>query len=354
MKRMLYLMGIDWYWIKQRPQILALELEKEYSLTVVYLTEIFQKIELRKDQDEVKDCRAVPAIPFRDKCKIASWMEKKYFQKAVKNIEEYDTIWLAHPAFYKYIDKGYKGTVVYDCMDDHCALSADPKISRELKKQENALVKRADFIFASSHLLKEKIERKGGKGKTWLIRNGFQADEIHESQKPVKKKKYKIGYYGTIAEWMDLALIYGSLEKNKDIEYHFIGPVRIPKPKGDKNVIFEGVAEHEQLYEKTRDYDAYIMPFQVNEIIEAVDPVKLYEYISMGKCVISVWYKEIDRFAPYVYFYRNEEEYTKLMERLCLEGFPPKYERQQQLDFLGENSWDERYKRIKSVLSDRC
>lgn len=59
MKKILYMMGIDWYWIKQRPQILSLELDKDYSVTVVYLKEIFQRIELRKDRDEVNDCRAI-------------------------------------------------------------------------------------------------------------------------------------------------------------------------------------------------------------------------------------------------------------------------------------------------------
>lgn len=28
-KKILYLMGIDWYWIKQRPQMIAIELDKE-------------------------------------------------------------------------------------------------------------------------------------------------------------------------------------------------------------------------------------------------------------------------------------------------------------------------------------
>lgn len=353
MKKILYMMGIDWYWIKQRPQILALELDKDYSVTVVYLKEIFQRIELRKDRDEVNDCRAITAIPFRDKLKIASWIEHCCFRRAVKNIEEYDFLWLGHPAFYKYIDKDYKGTVLYDCMDDYSALSTDSRITRELQRLEDALVKRADIIFVSSCVLKENVERIGGKGKTWLIRNGFPAEEIHEPQQAVKKNRYKIGYFGTVAEWMDFNLIYDSLEKNKNIEYHFIGPMGVEKPKENDRIIFEGVVEHRELYEKTKDYDAYIMPFQVNDVVRAVDPVKLYEYISMGKCVISVRYKEIERFSPFVHFYKDEEEYVRVIKRLSKEGFPPKFDKKEQLEFLNNNSWDERYKIIRNIMKNR-
>ena len=94
------------------------------------------------------------------------------------------------------------------------------------------------------------------------------------------------------------------------IQYHFIGPVHQTRLPSHPRIIFEGIVEHKQLYEKTKDYDCLIMPFQINEIIRAVDPVKLYEYISLGKCVISVEYEEIKRFELFVYFYRTQEEYN--------------------------------------------
>ena len=36
MKKMLYMMHIDWDWIFQRPQILAMELSKYFDVTVQY------------------------------------------------------------------------------------------------------------------------------------------------------------------------------------------------------------------------------------------------------------------------------------------------------------------------------
>ena len=165
------------------------------------------------------------------------------------------------------------------------------------------------------------------------------------------KKTYTIGYFGTIAEWFDFNLLENSLNIFDNVEYRLVGP-NAANYIGKKRLLLEGVVQHSELGAKIKDYDALIMPFVVNDIILAVDPVKLYEYISFGKCVISVWYPEIDRFSPYVYFYRTQEEYMNLLTELIRTGFRPKYNEKQQIEFLKDNSWDARYKTIKNVLND--
>ena len=119
MKKILYFMGVDWYWIKQRPQILAEYLEQDYDVTVVYIKELFQKQSLRKDQDELEKSIAVPVIPYRDKSRCAYSLQRLLFHKVTKHINEYDTVWIGHPLLYRYIPQTYKGKIIYDCMDNH-------------------------------------------------------------------------------------------------------------------------------------------------------------------------------------------------------------------------------------------
>ncbi len=342
MKKILYLMAVDWYWIKQRPQIIALELSKDYEVTVVYLSEIFQKLELRKEKDQLPDSRQVPAIPFRDKNKAACRIQGYFMKKAMGRLDQYDMIWLGYPTLYKYIPSDYRGKIIYDCMDNHEAFCEDKKIQSEIRKNEKELLKRADIIFATSQYLKNKLMAGGRNEGIYLSRNGFEMNRLYPPKAVSQKGHYKIGYFGTISEWMDFEAVEKSLEQNPLIQYHFIGPVHQAKLPSHPRIIFEGVVEHKQLYEKTKDYDCLIMPFQINEIILAVDPVKLYEYISLGKCVISVWYPEVERFEPFVYFYRTQEEYAALMRWLCEAGFPVKYTVKEQKEFLDRNSWRKR------------
>ncbi len=352
MKKILYLMAVDWYWIKQRPQIIALELSKDYEVTVVYLSEVFQKLELRKEKDELPDSRRVPAIPFRDKHKAACRIQRHFMKKAMGRLDQYDMVWLGYPTLYKYIPSDYKGKIIYDCMDNHEAFCEDKKIQSEIRKNEKELLKRADIIFATSQYLKNKLMAGGRKEGIYLSRNGFEMNRLYPLKKVLRKEYYKIGYFGTISEWMDFEAVEKSLERNSLIQYHFIGPVHQTKLPSHPRIIFEGVVEHQQLYEKTKDYDCLIMPFQINEIILAVDPVKLYEYISLGKCVISVEYEEIKRFEPYVYFYKTADGLVELIEELTESGFPCKYTEEQQREFLKENSWESRCDDVIRVMEE--
>lgn len=342
-KKILYLMGIDWYWIKQRPQIIAEMLDKDYDVTAAYYKEVFLKLSLRQDKDELDKSYAIPAIPYRDKSKFAFLIQKFFFRVLIKKIKKFDIIWICHPLLFRYIPKDYSGKIVYDCMDNHEALCGDVKIRSMIHKTEKRLVQRANVIYASSNGLLEKMEHLGGGGKSVLVRNGFISQEIHEPVKPVHKEKYRIGYFGTIAEWMDFSLLLESLEKNPSVEYHLWGPAANIKIPQHPRIVMEGVIEHRQLWEKVKEMDCLIMPFQVNDIIRDVDPVKLYEYISMGKAVISVWYEEVERFRPFVYFYENGKQLHELLNDLCDENFKTNYTYLEQKAFLEQNSWSVRY-----------
>ena len=143
-----------------------------------------------------------------------------------------------------------------------------------------------------------------------------------------------------------------SLEEWNNLEYHLIGPVHKECPKTHERIVMEGIVEHNKLSDFVMDYDCLIMPFYVNDIVEWVDPVKLYEYIATGKCIISVKYQEIIRFNNYVYFYSNTTEYFDILRNLIRNGFVPKYNEQQQTDFLAENSWEKRFVELDAILNE--
>lgn len=349
MKKILYLMGIDWYWIKQRPQILAEYLAKDYNVTVVYMKEVFCRQELRKDKDELEQSYAVPAIPYRDKNSLVHIIQKAMFHKIMKRANEFDIIWVGQPLLYNYIPSTYKGKIIYDCMDNHEALCNDSKIKKVIQRTENELVKRADIIFVSSMGLRRRIESIGEANKVTLIRNGVYFNEIHLPEHTQSNEIYKIGYFGTLAEWFDFPLLLNSLKKYQNIEYHLWGPIsNIAIPKHDR-VIWEGVIEHRKLWDEVKSMDCLIMPFTINAIIADVDPVKLYEYISMGKSVISVFYDEVKRFEDFIYFYRTEEEYWEILNKLKVNS-KPKYSSEKQKNFLADNTWEKRYNTVKENI----
>lgn len=346
--KILYLCQVSWEWILQRPQILALQLEKDYSCTVVNKKYILGK-KLTPNNTFPKQLVTVYLLPKSNIYHFLRIVNSFIYNQVVKMVsKKYDAIWICHPSSFNAVSKDYRGIIIYDCMDHHSAM-ARTSDRKKVFDLEQKLINRSDVTFATSEKLKEVIP---GLMDAILVRNGYRSSLTASKIKATKiKDKYTIGYFGTIASWFDFELLEDSLNHNSRVEYRLLGPVD-PSINTNLNsdIIFQGIVEHAKLGEVVQEYDALIMPFKLNDIILAVDPVKLYEYINLGKCIISIRYPEIERFEPFVYFYNTYEEYTSLLEMLSQNGFPVKYNEEQRKRFLEENTWDARYEIIHQKI----
>ncbi len=347
-KKVCYLIHVSWRHIFQRPHIISLKLEQDFECCVIEKLH-FKNLKLPKQKLNPKKLISIFQIPKSGKINVISKICDFYTSIFIFFSGKKDIIWITHPEQYKFIPKRFKGKVIYDCMDEYKKLGSE--ISRmNAKKYEDALVARADLIFVSSQTLFDKINQID---KAVLVRNGFlPSDNTLPIKISNKKNCYKISYFGTISTWFDFGIINGSLKEFDNINYQIIGPCskQITHCSNSNRIEYTGPVEHSLLATYISDSDALIMPFTINEIVLAVDPVKLYEYINFGKCIISIKYPEIERFEPYVYFYENEKEYHELLEYLINHGFPAKYDEYQREAFLNENSWDARYALMKECI----
>jgi len=350
-KKMLYIMGIDWMWIYQRPHILAEKLSQEYELTVIFPRSILRAyLKNKYENDNRFHKRILWTIPYQEKNKVIEMLIHGIQQKIFNDYQLFDYIYIGYPLYARYIKEDYQGKLIYDCMDNHEALYSDKQRVHRIIEQEKQLLNNCDIVIVTSQVLFEKVNKIAEKQKAILIRNGAKFNSICDIKIQQIKKQYKVGYIGTIAQWFDYNVLECSLRKSIPVTYHIIGPVKTTDRKKTEGIVYEGSIEHKCLAVYISEYDCLIMPFKINEIVLSVDPVKLYEYIAFGKCIISVFYPEIERFRDFVYFYNNMEDYCQLLTRLCNEGFPTKYNEIQQRQFLHENSWDERYEKLIQVI----
>lgn len=354
--KILYIMNVDWNWIKQRPHFLAEGLGNKHDVKVFY-----QHRYSRKNYQERKllsNIEPVYVIPKGDKIKFLKCINQLIW-KGRMSIEklrnDYDFIYLTYPSQIEYV-KNLKNNIIYDCMDNHCAFIKDERKKAELIQQENSLVKKAAIILCSSEKLKLELIAKYGKNvvnKTYVVRNGYDGTIIEKRNAiKIQRKKIILSYVGTISEWFDFELLKKSIEDFPEIEYRLYGPCTdeqlIPRIE---NIKYLGTLEHNKIYESIKDSDCLIMPFKVNDIIESVDPVKLYEYINFDKNIISVYYNEIDRFRDFVYFYNNYSDYKQILG-MIKEKNEIKYNESERRKFLSSNTWGNRIKEIENILTN--
>lgn len=342
--KILYMMHVDWGWIKQRPHFLAEKLNKEYDIHVFYSFSRNREV-ITSNPTNIK-LFPIITLPLKKLTyirRINNLLQKNFFS-LILTILKPDIIWITHPSLHDFLPRKKLGKykVVYDCMDDVLAFSNSQEIKNDLYNSEKRLLQDAELVFVSSvHLQNQIIKRGCKREKTVLVRNGYNGELIDPKEEIYNSTSvFRLGYVGTISNWIDFQIILNSLDELENIEYHFFGPVECQTPTNNR-VIFHGPIKHSELYNEIKNCDCLIMPFKLNDVVLSVDPVKLYEYVNFNKNIIAIFYEEIERFKPFVHFYSNEQEYIDTISKL-IENNNLKYNQDQRIKFLAENTWDNR------------
>jgi len=95
-------------------------------------------------------------------------------------------------------------------------------------------------------------------------------------------------YIGTISSWFDFESIILMLDKNESANFVLIGPVDISIPKHNRLHYF-GTFSRDYLPFFMLNAHVLTMPFKVNQLIESVDPVKIYEYIGLTNLLLLLF-----------------------------------------------------------------
>lgn len=189
--------------------------------------------------------------------------------------------------------------LIYDCMDEHHGFSTN---DTAVLRQEKNLAQSSDLVLASSLLLYERMNALHSN--TLLLRNAADASHFAASVSVAPELAVVegpvIGYYGAISDWFDVKLVEALAKRRTDWTFVLIGHTfgcdtsaieQLP------NVLLLGEKPYEQLPSYLHRFDAAIIPFLQNDLTRATNPVKLYEYLSAGKPVISTYLPELENVA---------------------------------------------------------
>ena len=194
--------------------------------------------------------------------------------------------------------------VVYYCVDDFGAFAGfDPTLVAELERRTIAA---SDVVITSSAKLYE--QRRPLHRNTHLVLHGvdyehFAAaadlspdaipDDIKHLPRPV------LGYFGLISDYVDLELLAQAARRRPDWSFVLIGEARcnLGCLQGLSNVHILGGRAYEELPAYCRGFDVGLVPFRMNRLTRAVNPIKLREYLAAGLPVVSAPLPEVNRYA---------------------------------------------------------
>lgn len=344
--KILYFSNVNWNWIKQRPHFLSSELAKmeDNRVTFLSLTPFLKQKKSKFSNQENLMIRDLYSIPFSFKVPFIRWLNRIIVSVFIE--KEFDVVVLTHPMQLDYLKTFKYKTLVYDCMDNIPEFY-NGNVQKDIIEKEKGLCFHSDLVLVSSEYLRKKlIENYGIREKTLIIRNAINSNILNYSKINVNLKKPNIGYIGTIEKWFDVETVLWIAENFRNLTIYLIGPVTndIKDKLRKDNIIFVGKVDHDIVISYIREMDKFLIPFIRSPLIEAVDPVKIYEFLAFNKTVISSFWPELEHFGDSICFYRDKIELTNLIsdEKVNING--------SDLSFVDLNNWSSRSIEIIEAL----
>ena len=251
----------------------------------------------------------------------------------------------------KQLQVNYDWKVVYDCLDYVGGFS---NVSETVLRQEEALVRTADLVLATSRVLFERCSKSAKK--CVLLKNageyerfslgGAIPQDLRNLKRPI------VGYYGSIADWFDVELVAKIASANPDKTFVIIGQVRnadVSTLKELENVHLLGPRPYEKLPLYLQEFDVCFIPFKRMELTAATDPVKLYEMFSAGKPIVTVDLPELRELGDLIYVADSADEFaSKIDQALSERRQDPLRGKRKQYAF--SNTWDQRFAILLSEI----
>lgn len=233
--------------------------------------------------------------------------------------------------------------VVYDCMDHHEGFGNNGDAILQLERK---MVADADLtVFASAWLERRWAEQ--GNGRHAVIRNA--ADFAFFSRVPPhpyrdRQGRRVIGYYGAIAEWFDVALIAAVAQAFPDCVVLLIGADTVraaARLRAQANIECVGEVSYAELPRYLHGFDVCLMPFRIDPLTLATNPVKVYEYLSAGKPVVSVDLPEMYQFDRHVHIASDTDAFVAAIARVLAHPVTADEVRERQA-FAAQQTWAHR------------
>ncbi|MGD9679085.1 MAG: glycosyltransferase [Vulcanibacillus sp.] len=312
---------------------------------------------LRLQEENIYLLSPPPILPFANKFrainKFNQWLISKTIKRAIKKIN----IKFSSIDMYSFLPNAVDllnllefDRVIYDCVDDHASFTGFIR-PRTVYKMEKELMKKANVSFATAKQLM--ADREGWSNNFHLIPNGAEYEHFAVASKddgyiPTDIKEFRypvVGFVGGISDWIDIALIADVAKQMEDIRFFLIGPIAtdIEQLRKLPNIQIFGAKRYKELPSYIKHFDICLIPFKINKLTESVNPIKLFEYFSTGKPIISTPLPEVVAYSHVVDIVHNAQEMIESIEKIIAIGVKkdPRIKEREQLG--RENSWDTRW-----------
>lgn len=248
--------------------------------------------------------------------------------------------------------------LLYDYMDELSLLDLPQE---QIARDHRVMLDKADLVTVSADRLLGNLQ-KHILPKTLLINNAV-SDEFVRAVDAYQGEQDEfqvfdgcpvLGYYGAIAEWLDFDLIEHLASEMPNARIVLVGPVNdtvsrrlLIITKNYPNILLLPMRKQLDLIPLVKRFDVCMIPFIKNDVTDAVSPVKLFEYFSAGKPVVTTDLVECSKY-PLVQIGKSPDDFINEIRSILSGHTILDKEKARQLAM--ENTWNCRVDQIVSAL----
>jgi glycosyltransferase involved in cell wall biosynthesis len=241
--------------------------------------------------------------------------------------------------------------LVYDCLDP---FSSFHQASSTIERVEREIARRADTVFATSQRLLDVMHAINPNAR--LLSNA--ADVAHFTQPSTARSVPRdlaalprpwLGYVGEVADWLDIEALHALAGGCGSVV--LVGPGRssvLRAACAHPNVHALGARPYAQLPPYLGHFDVALLPFRVNDFTDAINPVKLYEYLASGRPVVSAPTAEAKRLRDVLTIVEGSS-WPEAVRR-ALDAADDEAARARRLAVAHANTWEQRIEAIMRLL----
>ncbi|HMH24601.1 MAG TPA: glycosyltransferase [Puia sp.] len=229
---------------------------------------------------------------------------------------------------------------------------------KHLPGLEPELIKKADFVAANSIYYTEYAAEYNSKSSYMGQGCNLELfDPSVEHPRPQEMAAFRspvIGYVGALdSERLDEKIIEGIALANPAWNVVLVGPEDSffagSRLHGIPNVHFLGRKPLQQLPAYINAFDICINPQLINTITRGNYPLKIDEYLAMGKPVVASRTRAMKLFEGQTYLADRQEEYPGLIMKALAENSQDR--QQQRLVFARSHTWENCMKELYKMIS---
>jgi len=299
------------------------------------------------------------AVPFFGSS-VARWINRNALKWSLRRAcrrlgFQRPIMWTFYPASGNVVGSLGEEKIIYHCVDEYSEFTGTDK--EAILKLERELMAKCDYVIVSSERLLQ--TKKPYNKNTFLVTHGVDVNHFRKACDPltVVPEEMKrvpgpvIGFFGLIADWVDLELIQFLARSRPHCSFVLIGKITtdVKLFAGLGNVHLLGQKSYEALPGYVKAFDVAILPFVTNELTIASNPLKLREYLAAGLPVVSSAIPEASRLKHLIRIGRNNLEFLNHLDAILQSGATgPQMRISSQMDV---ESWDQKVEELSQVVA---